>query len=150
MANIVFNTAKGRVAELHNRVDANDPATSALILVPLSTAAADATLRDQTTLAAVLAGGSVEQTTMGRKTLTDVELAAIAPDNANDRMECTLPAVTWVGATGAAVVKMLVCYDPDTTGGTDASIIPLTCFDFAVTPSGADVTMNAGPYYQAS
>lgn len=31
MANIVFNIAKGRVVELFNRVDTNDPANSAII-----------------------------------------------------------------------------------------------------------------------
>lgn len=36
MANFVFNIAKGRVAEFFNRVDSNDPANSAIILVPLS------------------------------------------------------------------------------------------------------------------
>ena len=35
MANIVFNIAKGRVVELYNRVENNDPANSALILVPI-------------------------------------------------------------------------------------------------------------------
>lgn len=151
MANIVFNVAKGRVVEFYNRVKGNDPANSALILVPLSTAAADATLLDQATLAAVLAGGSTEQATMGRKTLTDAELAAFpSPDTTNDRYDVSLPTVTWTGATGSAVVKILVAYDSDTTGGTDANIIPLTCFDFAQTPSGADIQMTTGVFFRAS
>jgi hypothetical protein len=37
MANIVFNIAKGRVVELYNRVKSNDPANSAIILVPIET-----------------------------------------------------------------------------------------------------------------
>ena len=36
MANIVFNIAKGRVIEFYNRVESNDPASSALILIPQS------------------------------------------------------------------------------------------------------------------
>lgn len=151
MANIVFNVAKGRVVEFYNRVKGNDPANSAFILVPLSTAAADATLLDQATLAAVLAGGSTEQATMGRKTLTDAELAAFpSPDTTNDRYDVSLPTVTWTSATGSAVVKILVAYDSDTTGGTDANIIPLTCFDFAQTPSGADIQMTTGVFFRAS
>lgn len=153
MANIVFNIAAGRVVELYNRVESNDPANSALILVPIETAGleSDATLQDADTLAAVLAGTTNEQTTMGRKTLTDAELAALpAPDDTNNRYEVSLPTVTWTAASGNAISKILVCYDPDTTAGTDANIIPLTMFDFAQTPSGADIQMTTGVFFRAT
>lgn len=153
MANIVFNIAAGRVVELYNRVEGNDPATSAIILVPIETSGleTDAVLRDADTLAAVLAGTTNEQTTMGRKTLTDVELAALpAPDDTNDRYDISLPAVTWTAASGNAISKILVCYDADTGAGTDANIIPLTMFDFAQTPSGADITMQTGVFFRAT
>lgn len=153
MANIVFNIAKGRVVELYNRVENNDPANSALILVPIETSGleSDATLIDVDTLAALLAGTTNEQTTMGRKTLTDADLAALpAPDDANDRYDVSLPTVTWTGATGNAISKIAVCYDPDTTGGTDANIVPLTMFDFAITPDGSDVQMTGGVFFRAS
>ena len=77
MANVVFNIAKGRVAELYNRVKSNDPANSALILVPIDAGAtSDATLIDLDTLSAVL-GVVTERSTggWGRKTLTDAEIA---------------------------------------------------------------------------
>lgn len=153
MANIIFNIAKGRLIELHDRVENNDPANSAIILVPIETSGleADATLVDADTLAAVLAGTTNEQTTMGRKTLTDADLAATpAPDDTNDRNERSLPTVTWTAATGNAISKILVCYDPDTTAGTDANIIPLSMFDFVQTPSGADIQMMTGVYSRAS
>ena len=153
MANIVFNIAKGRVKEFYNRVKSNDPANSALILVPIENSGleSDATLIDKDDLAAVLSGTTNEQTTMGRKTLTDADLAALsAPDDTNDRNECDLPTVTWTGATGNAVSKMLVCYDSDTTSGTDSNIIPLTMFDFTVTPSGTDIQLSAGTFFRAA
>ena len=153
MANIVFNIAKGRVVELYNRVKSNDPANSALVIVPIETAGleADAVLVDADTLAAVLAGATNEQTTMGRKTLTDAELAALpAPDDANDRYDVALPTVTWTAATGNAISKLLVCYDSDTTSGTDANIIPLTLFDFTQTPSGGNIEMTGGTFYRAA
>lgn len=153
MANIVFNIAKGRVVEYYNRVENNDPTNSALILVPIETSGleADATLIDADTLAALLAGTTNEQTTMGRKTLTDADLAALpAPDNTNDRYEVSLPTVTWTAATGNAISKIAVCYDPDTTGGTDANIIPLTMFDFVQTPSGGDIQMTGGAFFRAA
>lgn len=153
MANIVFNIAKGRVVEFYNRVKSNDPANSALILVPIETAGleADATLIDTATLTALVAGTTNEQTTMGRKTLTDVELAALpSPDNVNDRYDISLPTVTWTAAAGNAISKIAVCYDNDTTTGTDANIIPLTMFDFVQSPSGADIQMTGGVFYRAS
>lgn len=152
MANIVFNIAKGRVVELYNRVKSNDPAASAIILVPIETSGleADAALIDKDDLAAVLSGTTNEQTTMGRKTLTDAELAALpAPDDTNDRYDVSLPTTTWAAAGGNAISKILVCYDGDTAGGTDANIIPLTMFDFAQTPSGADIQMTTGVFFRA-
>lgn len=153
MANIVFNIAKGRVVELYNRVKSNDPANSALVLVPIETSGleADSALIDSDTLAEVLDGATNEQSTMGRKTLTDADLAALpAPDDANDRYDLSLPTVTWSAASGNAISKICVCYDPDTTGGTDANIIPLTMFDFVQTPSGSDIQMTGGVFYRAS
>lgn len=153
MANIVFNIAKGRVVELYNRVEASDPPNSAIILVPIETTGleSDATLIDADSLAELIAGTTNEQTTMGRKTLTGADIAAMpAPDDANDRYEVSLPTVTWAAAAGNAISKIAVCYDPDTTAGTDANIIPLTMFDFAMTPSGADIQMTGGAFFRAS
>lgn len=153
MANITFNIAKGRVVEYYNRVKSNDPANSALILVPLETSGleSDAVLVDKDDLAAVLVGTTNEQTTMGRKTLTDADLAALpAPDDTNDRFDISLPTATWAAATGNAISKILVCYDNDTTAGTDANIIPLMMMDFAVTPGGSDVQMTGGVFFRAS
>ena len=153
MPNIVFNIAKGRVAELYNRVKSNDPTNSAIILVPIETSGleSDATLIDVDTLAALIAGTTNEQTTMGRKTLTDADLAAFpAPDDTNDRMDLSLPTVTWTAASGNAISKIAVCYDSDTTAGTDTNIVPLTMFDFVQTPSGADIQMTTGVFYRAS
>lgn len=153
MSNIVFNIAKGRVVEFYNRVKSNDPANSAIILVPIETAGLelDSVLIDADTLAAVLAGTTNEQTTMSRKTLTDAELAALpAPDDVNDHYDISLPTTLWAAATGNAISKILVCYDSDTTSGTDANIIPLTMFDFAQTPSGSDIQMTGGVFYRAA
>ncbi len=153
MSNITFNVAKGRVVELYNRVKSNDPTNAAIILVPIETSGleADATLIDADTLAALLSGATNEQTTMGRKTLTEADLAALpAPDDTNNRYEVSLPTVTWTAASGNAISKILVCYDSDTTAGTDSNIVPLTMFDFAQTPSGADIQMTTGVFFRAT
>jgi hypothetical protein len=153
MAQIVFNIAKGRVVEYYNRVKSNDPTNSALIIVPLETSGleADSVLIDKDDLSTLLSGATNEQSTMGRKTLTDSDLASLpAPDDTNDRYDVSLPSVTWTGATGNAISKLVVCYDGDTTGGTDSNIIPLTMFDFVQTPSGADIVMVGGVFFRAS
>jgi hypothetical protein len=46
VANYVFNIAKGRVVEFFNRVDSNDPANSAIILVPCSASDSEANAQD--------------------------------------------------------------------------------------------------------
>ena len=151
MANIVFNIAKGRVAELYRRVKLADPSTCALVLVPVETSGLedDSVLIDKDDLAAVLAGATNEQTTMGRKVLVAADLAAFpAPDDTNDRMEVSLPTVTWTAATGNAIAKILVAYR-NATADADGAIVPLTLFDFAQTPGGSDIQMTGGVFFRA-
>lgn len=156
MADFVFNIAKGRVAEFYNRVKSNDPANSALIIVVIdANGDTDATMKDRDNLAALLGGtaNEVTNTNYARKTLTDADLAAFAPDDTNDRVDLDIPDQTWTAiAAGTAWTDLLVCYDPDTTGGTDSEIIPLTLHDFAVTPDGSDITaqINAAGFFRAS
>lgn len=135
MPNIVFNQALGREAYYASLPGTND----ALIAVPIETAGivTDAVMRDYDTLAALLAGASNEQTTMGRKTLTNV---TVTVDDTNDRVAIDADDVTWTAATGNPISALVICYDPDTTGGTDSDIVPLSKHDFVITPDGSDVT----------
>ena len=147
MAASVFNIAKGRVAEYYSRVDSNDPANSALVIVVLADSGleSDATLLDLDTLEAVLAGTTNEATNTGyaRKTLTDADLGALTPDDTNDRMECDIADQTWSSVSaGDDWAKVVICYDSDTTGGDDGDIIPLTLHDFVASPSGANITLQ--------
>jgi hypothetical protein len=150
--------AKGKVAEYAARVDGNDPANSALIIVLLKVAATDATNKDFATLAAVLAGGNTEcdATNYARKTITDTGLVAPAPDNGTDTQSADITTdPVWTalgGATNNNLVKLLVCYDSDTTAGTDANIIPLTAHDFVVSTNGGDITaqLAAAGFFTAS
>ena len=157
MADLVFNIAKGRAAELYNRVDSNDPADSALIVAVFNVGAAtDATLRDYDTLAAIEGDANaaeVANSGYARKTLTDADLVAFAPDDTNDRVDLDIPDQTWTSvAAGTAWTDVVIAYDNDTTSGTDSSIVPLTLHDFAVTPNGGDITMQvaAAGFYRAS
>lgn len=152
MANFIFNIAKGRVAEFYNRVDANDPSTARLVIIPLETSGleAQAALEDSVSLAEVIDGTTNEQTTMGRKYLTDTDLAALAADNVNNRMDADVPDITWAAATGNPVSAIVIAYDPATSA--DSAIIPLTHHDFAVTPDGSDIVavIAATGFFRAS
>lgn len=148
MANQVFNIAKGRVAELYNRVDSNDPANSVLLVVAVVAGTTnDAAFADFDTLAASLpgAGGASEATNSGysRKVITDADIVAFAPDDTNDRVDVAISDQTWTAvAAGSVWTDLIIAYDSDSTGGADTAVVPLTLHDFAVTPDGSDITAD--------
>lgn len=157
MADFVFNIAKGRAIELYNRVKSNDPINSALVLVVINANGdTDAVMKDRDDLAALLAGTANEVTNANyaRKVLTDADLATLpAPDDVNDRFDIDLPDQIWANiAAGDPWTDIILCYDPDTTAGTDASIIPIGCYDFVMTPDGSslEAVINAAGAYRAS
>lgn len=145
MADFVFNIAKGRLAYYASLPAAND----ALIAIPIEASGveSDATLKDYDTVSALLAATNNEQSTMGRKTLASVTATV---DDTNDRVNIDCADVTWTAATGNAISDILICYDPDTTSGTDADLVPLTWHDFSITPDGSDVTATVADFCRAS
>ena len=156
MANLVLNIALGRSAELYNRVDTNDPTNSALIVLIFNTSAADSVIKDLDTIAAIEADANTAEVTnsgYARKTLTDADIVAFAPDDTNDRVDLDIPDQTWTAvAAGTAWTDLCVAYDSDTTAGTDANIVPMTWHDFAVTPDGSDIVavIAATGFFRAS
>jgi len=156
MANFVFNIAKGRVAELYNRVDVNDPAASTLSIGILATAGieADATLIDVETFTALVAGTTNWVTNGGyaKKTLADADIVAFAPDDVNDRVDLDIPDQTWTAvAAGDGWNDFVIGYDSAGTG-TDAGTVPLTQHDFVLVPDGSDISAQiaAAGFYRAS
>ena len=158
MADLAFNIAKGRAVEWYNRVKNNDPANAAFIAVLLKVAEVDATLIDYDDLGALLAGANTEATftDYARIVVTDAELAALpAPDDTNNRFDIDMPDLVWTDAGGASndtLVKLLICYDSDTAAGTDADILPVAHYDFAVTTDGNTLTaeLHVDGFYRAS
>ncbi len=161
MANIVFNVSKGEVNAYTKRVVNNDPANSALVLVLLKTVQADATLLDYDTLGAILTAGGgtanveADFTNYARKVLTNTELSAPTVDDTGNEQYSDMPDQTYTsagGATNNTLVKALICYDNDTTSGTDANLIPLTAHDVSVTTDGNNLTLTipANGFYGAT
>jgi len=93
----------------------------------------------------VLAGPSNEVTNTGyaRKVLADVDLAAWTPDDVNNWILLTLPLQTWVTVgVGDTWDVVGIAYDPDTTAGTDTTLVPITFAEIryqgtAISPPGA-------------
>ena len=164
MADGVFNIAKGRIAEYHNRVDQNDPTNAALVIVLLKDTAteADGTLEDYDTLGALLAGANDEAdfTNYGTrlaapKVLTDADITAPTTDDTNNWVQCDIPDRTWSAAGGTTdntLTKVIICYDPDTTTSNDTDRIPLTHHDFSPTTNGNDLVLqiDANGYFRAT
>ncbi len=154
MADLVFNIAKGRVAQYLQNVEDGSPANSRIKIVPIETTGieADATLKDYDNLSALLAGTSNEQTTMGRKTWAAADLV-LTVDDTNERFDADSTDVVWTAATGNAISALVMVYFPvGVTPGADSTGIPLTKHDFVVTPDGSDITaqLAAAGFFRAS
>jgi hypothetical protein len=154
MANFSANVALGREVEFHNNVDNNNPANSALIVMVLAALnlVGDSTLQDYDTFADLLAGASNEVTNGGyaRKTLTDANLTAYTVDDTLNQIVLPLADQTFSTIlAGDSWAKLVIGYDNDTTGGTDANIVPVKYYDVrspvtnaAVVPTGDDIIFS--------
>ena len=132
MSDLVFNVAKGRIVTFAGLPAAND----SFIVVPLLTVGLvdDNTMRGYPTLAALLAASNDEQTTMSRKTCTNVQVVS-----SGMQQNVICDDVVWTAATGDSISALVFCYKPDTTSP-DSDIIPLGKYDFTIVPNGNDIT----------
>lgn len=130
MAALIPNIAKGKFARYAMLPETND-ALIAIVMV-LAGLESDATLRDYADVAAILAAANDEATFTGysRQTLTGV---TVTVDNTNDRVDVDCNDPSWSPTTAQAIAKIVFAYDPDTTTGTDSSLVPVFLDDFALT-----------------
>lgn len=145
MANGVFNIARGKIGYYANPALGLAGANARLRIVVLEAAEADDVLNNYDDLATLLAAaGNTEATATGYAAAQHAaaDLTFTVDDAANTARVVIGTDDTWTAVTGNAFVKLLVCYDPDNTVGTDADVIPLSHHDFAVTPNGGDITAN--------
>lgn len=147
----VANIAKGRFNELLNRVNNNDPVNSAWVIVLLQAGEeALATLEDYDDLAALLVPAANQELTVGgyaRVVLTDVDVGAPVVDDTGNTQGFTFtditPALSAVAA-GENISAAVICYDDDSTGGTDANLVVAHIQVFASdTPTnGSDINYD--------
>lgn len=153
--NFNFDIANGRETEFHERVNNSDPTNAVLTLVVLAHAGieADAVLRTYATLALLLAGASNEVTNTGyaRIELDDGDIGAASVNTTTHQTTLSFSNQTFSTiSAGDSWSKLLVCYDPDSTGGTDAAVIPVAAYDLRIqnapiVPNGNDIIV-AAPY----
>lgn len=156
MSDFIFNRSKGRFVEFAERVNANDPANSVLVLDVLATGGieTDAVLIDKDSFSD-LVGGTTNFVTQAsvRKTIDNTGSITVTYDDTNDRVDVDLPDQTWTAvAAGDGWNDLVIGYDSDSTVGTDANILPVSLHDFVVTPDGSDITVqfNAAGFGRAA
>lgn len=148
MAALIPNIAKGRIAYYATLPAAND----ALIWVLMTGTETDDNLRDADNLSAMIALAVDEATFTGyaRQTATGV---TVTTDDVNNRVDIDAADPSWSPTSAQALTRIVLCYDPDTTTGTDADLIPLFVDDFALTtPTSGTVgyTVAASGFARAS
>jgi hypothetical protein len=160
MSDFVFNRAKGRVVQFVEEVRASSAYANSALVISLwrRGSATDDALMDYDDVAALEGDAQAAELTSGvnanyaRKTLVDTT-PTITYDDTNNRVDVDIPDQTWValGAGGTAITDLLIAWDSDTTGGTDANQIPLTFHAFSITPDGSDVIaqINSAGFFRA-
>lgn len=123
-AAFTFNISKGRVNELAKLGAANDGLI--LVLVKSSGLESDATLQDYDTLSALLAAANDECDFTGYSRRTLASVTVTTNDTPNTQTADAADPSSWTASGSSQVAgAAIICYDPDTTGGTDADLIPL-------------------------
>ena len=141
MADVVANISKGEVKK-YAKLDGGANDAFIVLLLKASGLQADATLIDHDDISAMLAATNDEAdfTNYTRKTVSSI---TITVDDTNDRTDIDMADLTWTaagGGTNNTLGKLGTAYDPDTTAGTDTTLVPQTYHDFSVTTDGSDLT----------
>lgn len=155
MADFIYNRAKGRFIEWGERVNADDPANSVLVIMVLATSGieSDAALKDKDDFAAIVSGATNEVTNVNyaRKSLNQASGIVITYDDTNDWVTIDCADQTWSAvAAGDGWNDGVTGYDSDSTGGTDSGILPISQHDFVVTPDGGDITAQITTFAKAA
>ena len=116
-------------------------ANDALIAVLLKSSGVEAagTLQDYDDLAAILAARTTRRTSPA--TRADVRAGDRDGDDTNNRVDVDCADISWTVGSSQALGMLVICYDADTTGGTDANLI-LLVFDDAVATTPAVGTLT--------
>lgn len=148
MAATIPNIAKGRINEYVNRVDSDDPTNAVLVLMLLQGPVVSTLdqFRDFDTFQAILAVETeCNATNYARIILDQADVSPPTVDDAGNQQTWDIADQTFTAlgnGTNNDIGAAVLGYDPDSTGGTDANIIPIW-----VTLPAADVTTNGQDFH---
>lgn len=152
MGDKVFNVAKARERTYLDQVGVGNAALIAILLKGTGLEA-DGAILDHATVAALLAASNDECDFTGyaRKTITSVTGGV---DNANDWYNVDTADLTWTTAGGAVnntTGAIVWAFDPDTTTGTDTTLVPVFLSTYVETTTGGDIQaqINAQGLFRA-
>lgn len=142
MADFPFTYMLGRLAE---KVDDDD---SKLGMLLLTTADTDDTMQATADIAALLATSAVEDADGSYARKTGIT-GTVTVDTGNKRVDVDVPDQTWPALSGSDTTDLVTYYEE---AAADATRIPATNHDFAVSVDGSDVTaqVNAAGIWRAA
>lgn len=143
MASDTFNIGRGRIGYYATQVGVGN-AAFVVVLLQDTGLEADDTLNNHDDLASILAATNTECdfTNYSRTVITSVTTDLDDTANTLDQLIGDLVYTDAGNGTNNNIAKILVCFDPDTTTGTDSDIVPLTYHDASVTTDGSTVTFT--------
>ena len=145
MADFIFLAAAGAWRAYLDRAANNDDPNAVVVAMLMEAVETDAALNDRTDFANILAqGGNTESAASGyaRITLDDTQITPQAPDAANNRVTYDIDDIVFAAlVSGNNAVKLILGIDFDSTGGTDANIIPIAAIDVSISPDPNPVTI---------
>lgn len=156
MSDFVFTVSLGREMEFWNRVNNSDPTNAVFRAMVLASTGleADSVLRAKTTFADLVSGttNEVTNTDYTRITLDDTAIGAYVIDQTAKTITASLTSLlSWTTNggpdAGDSWAKLVIGYDSDSTGGTDADIIPVTAHDLlfqgsVLVPNGSAINID--------
>ena len=145
MADDVFNISKGAAAEMFR-----DAAANGIVLL-LTVNEAETALIDHDNLFDMLAAANTEAVFTSYVRKTGIT-GTVTVDDSNDRVDVDIPDQVWSPAgngSNETLTKAIVAYE---NAAADATRVPLTHHDFAVTTDGSDLTIqfNAAGFFRAA
>lgn len=138
----VFNIALGNLKNYASQVGVGN-AAFIMLLLKSTGLEADSALLDHDNISVLLAATNDECdfTNYARKTISSV--VGITVDDTNNRVDVDIADQTWTSAGGASnntIGAVVLAFDPDTTSGTDTTLVPVAKWECGTTTDGTNFT----------
>ena len=142
-----FNISKDKIGWYYEQARTVTNAGLVYMLLKTGGLEVDGTIADHDNVSALLAASNdaCDFTNYVRKVQSGTSNVTKTVDDANNRVLLDQADLTWTdagGTTNNAVGALLIAYDPNTTTGSDADLIPLTKHDVVAMTDGNDLILR--------